>query len=238
MNPMSKIWRGTYIETEPTGAHKPLRETLAEMTANVASLIPADKLEPPTRAVEELRQSGAEQRILKPGGKAPDFELPDQKGRRVRSTDLLATGRLIVVFFRGRWDPYCMATLEAWQARWPQIKAAGVHLVAISPQTMHHTEINAEQHKLTFPVCSDPGNRVARQFGLVWQVPEYLQEHYRRIFINLPQVNGGDTWELPLPGAFAIDRDGTVLYSEAHVDFRERPEPREVLAFASEAARA
>ena len=235
---MSKIWRGTYTESEPTDAHKPLRETLAEMTANVASLIPADKLEPPMRAVDELRSSAAEQRILQIGAKAPTFELKDQKGRIVSAADLLTSGRLIVVFFRGRWDPYCMATLEAWQARLPQIKAAGVHLVAISPQTMHHTEINAEQHKLTFSVLSDSGNDIAREFELVWRVPEYLQEHYRRIFINLPQVNGDDSWELPLPGAFVIDRDGSVIYAEAHADFRVRPEPREVLAMASESARA
>jgi peroxiredoxin len=235
---MTKIWRGSYTEPEPIDAQKPLRDALAEITANVAALIPADKLEAPMRAMEELRQSAAEQRILAVGTKAPSFELNDQKGRLVSSTELLSTARLIVTFFRGRWDPYCMATLEAWQARLPQIKAAGVHLVAISPQTPHHSEINAEQHKLTFPVLSDPGNNVARQFGLVWRVPEYLQEHYRRIFINLPQVNGDTSWELPLPGAFAIDRDGVVLYAEAHADFRLRPEPREVLAFASESARA
>jgi peroxiredoxin len=235
---MSKIWRGTHTETEPTDADKSLRKTLAEITANVAALIPADKLEPPMRAVEELRQSGAELRILAVNAKAPGFELRDQHGRSVRSADLLASGRLIVVFFRGRWDPYCMATLEAWQARLPQIKAAGVHLVAISPQTPHHTEINAEQHKLTFPVLSDPGNAVAQKFGLVWRVPEYLQEHYSRIFIKLPQVNGDGSWDLPLPGAFAIDRDGTILYAEAHADFRIRPEPRELLAMAAEPSRA
>ena len=233
-----KMWRGTHTESEPTDAQKPLRDSLMEISANVAELIPAEKLEPAMRAVEELRATGAEQRILQAGAKAPAFELKDQKGRAVSSNEMLSSGRLIVIFFRGRWDPYCMATLEAWQARLPQIKAAGVHLVAISPQTMHHTEINAEQHKLTFPVLSDPGNSVARQFGLVWRVPEYLQEHYRRIFINLPQVNGDNSWELPLPGAFAIDRDGTILYAEAHADFRVRPEPREVMAFASETARA
>ena len=235
---MNKMWRGTHTEFEAVDGEKPLREALAEITANVESLIPADKLEPPLRAVEELRATGAERRILAVGAQAPEFELQDQKGRRVRSADLLASGRLIVIFFRGRWDPYCMSTLEAWQARLPRIKAAGVHLVAISPQTPHHTEINAEQHKLTFPVLSDPGNAVARTFGLDWRVPEYLQEHYRRIFINLPQVNGDGSWELPLPGAFVIDRDGSVLYAEAHADFRLRPEPREVLAFASESARA
>ena len=233
-----KMWRGAYTESEPVDAQKSLRDALMDISANVAELVPAEKLEPAMRAVEELRTSGAEQRILQVGAKAPAFELKDQKGRTVSSDGLLSSGRLIVVFFRGRWDPYCMATLEAWQARLPQIKAAGAHLVGISPQTMHHTEINAEQHKLTFPVLSDLGNAVARQFGLVWRVPEYLQEHYRRIFINLPQVNGGSSWELPLPGAFAIDRDGSVLYAEAHADFRVRPEPREVLAMAAEPSQA
>lgn len=235
---MNKTWRGAYTEPKPTDPRVSLRDALMEISANVAELIPAEKLQAPMRAIDELRESGAEQRILQVGVKAPAFELKDQKGRTVSSQELLSSSRLVVIFFRGRWDPYCMATLEAWQARLALIKAAGVHLVAISPQTPHHTEINAEQHKLTFPVLSDPGNAVARQFGLVWRVPEYLQEHYKRIFINLPQVNGDNSWELPLPGAFAIDRDGTILYAEAHADFRVRPEPREVLAFASESARA
>lgn len=230
------LWRGaSKAESEPVEAHKPLRETLAEMTANVEALIGADKLAAPLRAVEELRAGGAEGRILPAGAHAPEFELLNQHGKPVRSADLLAQGRLILVFFRGRWDPYCMATLEAWQALRPQVKAAGVVLAAISPQTPHHTDINAEQHKLTYPVLSDPGNQVARQFGLVWRVPEYLQEHYRRVFINLPQVNGDPSWELPLPAAYCLERDGTVLSAEAHADFRIRPEPREVLGWVMEA---
>jgi peroxiredoxin len=236
---MASMWRGaSKQETEPVDAQKPLRETLAEMTANVATLIPADKLAPPLRAADELRASGAEQRILAAGALAPEFGLRDQHGKIIRSADLLQQGRLIVVFFRGRWDPYCVATLEAWQARWWQLRQSGVGLVAISPQTPHHSEINAEQHQLTFRVLSDPGNAVARQFGLVWCVPEYLREHYRSIFINLAQVNGDPSWELPLPAAYCIDRDATVLYAEAHADFRIRPEPREVIAMASEPARA
>src|SRR5215467_8340312 len=111
-------WRGaSKAELEAVDPHKPLRETLAEMTANVEALIGAEKLAAPLRAIEELRTGGAEQRILPVGARAPEFELTDQHKKPVLSRELLAHGRLILVFFRGRWDPYCMATLEAWQAR-------------------------------------------------------------------------------------------------------------------------
>jgi hypothetical protein len=62
----------------------------------------------------------------------------------------------------------------------------------------------ADQHKLQFPLLSDAGNHVARQFGLVYRVPEYQQEVYRRAFTNLPFVNGDQSWELPMPATFIL----------------------------------
>jgi peroxiredoxin len=42
-------------------------------------------------------------------------------------------------------------------------------------------------------------------------------------------VNGDQSWRLILPATYVIDRDGAVLFAEAHADFRVRPEPEEVL---------
>jgi len=55
------------------------------------------------RAVDELRMSGAPERVLKPGTPAPHFALPDAEERIVDSGDLLARGPLVVTFYRGRW---------------------------------------------------------------------------------------------------------------------------------------
>jgi peroxiredoxin len=240
---MARMWRGaSNAETEPVSAEKPLRLTLAEITDRVRSLVPPEKLEPPERAVEELRAAGIADRALSVGAAAPQFELPDQRGELVRSADLLARGPLIVIFFRGRWCPYCVATLEAWQARMPQVAAAGASLAAISPQKPLHTSFTAEQHKLTFPVLSDAGNAVARQFGLVYRVPDYLECHYRNIFVNLPNSNGDQSWELPMAGSFVIARENagevarvhTVRYGYASPDFKDRAEPADVLRAAGQ----
>ncbi|HXZ29348.1 MAG TPA: peroxiredoxin-like family protein, partial [Terriglobales bacterium] len=137
--------------------------------------------------------------------------------------------RLVVAFYRGRWCPYCVAQLEALRDIAPEIQARGASLIAISPQTVQQSGFAAEQHELRFPVLSDASNRVARQFGVATSLPEYLQEHYKRVFINLPHCNGDTSWELPLPATFVLERDGRVLWRWADADFRRRAEPAAIL---------
>lgn len=50
-----------------------------------------------------VKSSGVEERALKAGQRAPDFELPDMAGNRVSLSQLLADGPLALIFFRGLW---------------------------------------------------------------------------------------------------------------------------------------
>ena len=86
-----------------------------------------------------------------------------------------------------------------------------------------------DQHKLRFPLLSDAGNKVARQFGLTYRVSSPQEDVYRRAFVNLPFTNGDESWELPIPATYIVDRDGTVLYASANEDYTERPEPAEIM---------
>ena len=148
----------------------------------------------------------------------------------VRSEDLLALGPLVVKFFRGRWCSYCVTELEAWRDLYGQIREREGLMVAISPQTERQSDFMAGQHGLPFPVLSDPGCALAEKFGLVYTVPEYLQTYYLSIMVNLPFVNGEASWRLPIPATYVLDREGRVLFAEAHADFRVRPEPGDALA--------
>jgi len=55
------------------------------------------------RAVDELRASGAAERVLKIGDKMPEFALPNANEQIVESKALLAKGPLVLTFYRGRW---------------------------------------------------------------------------------------------------------------------------------------
>ena len=221
-------WRGSNPELE-SPAYVTLRARLEEITANTRQYVPAEKLAITERTIEELRRAGVAGGALSLGAKAPEFELADGDGKTFRSAEALSRGRLVVSFYRGRWCPYCVAELESLQAVLPQIQAAGASLVAISPQIAKHSGFTADQHQLRFPVLSDPGNRVAHQFGLVYRLPQELEQLYRGIFINLPNSNGDQSWELPLPATYILERDGTVLYAVADPDHLRRAEPAELL---------
>src|SRR6266567_9589164 len=209
-----------------------LQNQLDEITANTRHLVQAERLAVSERAIEDLFATGIEDRILPPGAVAPTFALPDSGGKMVRSEDLLALGPLVVKFFRGRWCPYCMTELETWRDLYGRLREEGALMVAIGPQTERQSDFMAGHHGLPFPVLSDPGNQVAEQLRLVYTVPEYLQSYYRSILVNVPFVNGDQSWRLPLPATYVIARDRRVVFAEAHADFRVRPEPEEVLAAA------
>jgi len=83
---------------------------------------------------------------------------------------------------------------------------------------------------LQFDVLGDPGNEVARQFGLVFQIPEDLKQVYTAMKIDLPRYNGHDSWQLPMPARFVIDREGIIRYADFDPDYTTRPDPEETLA--------
>ncbi len=209
---------------------RPLREIYAERKKAISEYVPADVQAVHRRTVEALKAESFATMALAMRTTLPSFELPDQDGRRVSSADLLRKGRLVICFIRGRWCPFCVGQMEAINYIAAQIASAGAQIVAISPQTEKQAFFMRDQHKLSFPLLVDARNEVARQFGLVYRVPEEQQKLYRSTFVNLPFVNGDDRWELPIPATYIVDRDGTVLFASANEDYTERPEPLEILS--------
>jgi len=221
-------WRSLEESGPETDARR-LREIFAERKELIAKYVPAETQAIHVRAVDELKRRRLAANILRVGSRIPEFQLQDHDSESVSSSDLLAKRRLVLCFIRGRWCPFCIGQMEAMNLVLPAIERAGGMLAAVSPQTVKQAFFMRDQHKLRFPLLFDAGNNIARQFGLTYRVPDEQQAVYQRAFVNLPFVNGNDSWELPIPATYIIDRDGTVLYASANEDYAERPEPRDIL---------
>lgn len=221
-------WR-SLEESGPDTDVRPLREIFSERRDLIAKYVPAETQAIHAQAVAELKTRHLSAHILPVGAKAPALELPDHDCKTVSSDGLLAKGRLVLCFIRGRWCPFCVGQMEAMNLVLPQIEQAGASFAAISPQTVKQSFYMHDQHKLRFPLLSDAGNQVARQFGLTYRVPSLQEAVYRRAFVNLPFTNGDESWELPIPATYILDRDGTVLYASANEDYTERPEPSDIV---------
>ncbi|WP_291216370.1 peroxiredoxin-like family protein [Hydrogenophaga sp.] len=179
--------------------------------------------------IEELQSTFAKRTALRKGDKAPDFALPDAKGGVVSLSSALVVGPAVVTFYRGGWCPYCNLQLRAYQALLPELAPLGVSLLAISPQLPDGSLSTAERESLTFSVLSDKGNAVARQFGLVYPLPQELRDALRSANKALPGINGDDSWELPVPATYVIAQDQRISLAFIDIDYRKRLAPQQLL---------
>lgn len=76
----------------------------------------------------------------------------------------------------------------------------------------------------------DAGNHVAGRYGLAFTVPEDVQRIYRGFGLDLAKANGDDSWTLPMPARFVIDRAGVIRSRDVDPDYTRRTEPSETLA--------
>lgn len=206
-----------------------LTQQLNEMKSANRQRLPQETQAVMAEATNHLQQSGLIDRSLTVGDRIPDIALPNATGQPVRLYDLLQQGPLVISFYRGQWCPYCNLELQALQSVVAEVEAEGASLVAISPQTPDQSLSTQQKHELEFEVLSDVGNQVARQFGLVFAVPENLRPIYESLGIDLPAHNGDRTFELPVPATYVVATDGTIVYAFAEADYTFRAEPSDVL---------
>lgn len=206
-----------------------LREQIAAYDAEKAARVPAAVLETMAEATCRLEGLGIVDRSLKPGDRIPDFTLPNHLGQHRRISELLADSVLVLNFYRGGWCPYCNMELNALQKALPDLRANGAELVAISPELPDMALDTRARHELEFEVMSDIGNHVAEAFGLTFELPEQLRPIYTRLGIDIPAYNGDDTFVLPVPASYVVDRDGVIRYRFVNVDYTKRLEPEDLL---------
>lgn len=81
-----------------------------------------------------------------------------------------------------------------------------------------------------FEVLSDVGQQVGRAFGLVYEFTDELKSSYKEAGHDLPVHNGAPgEWALPVSATYLIDRDGTITYAYADIDYRDRADPLDVI---------
>jgi peroxiredoxin len=70
---------------------------------------------------------------------------------------------------------------------------------------------------------------VAAEFGLRFALPAYLKALYLTFPNDLARVNGDDSWTLPMPARFVIDRHSVIRDAAVDPDYTKRPEPSDTV---------
>jgi len=209
--------------------HNSLRQQLDNTKEKFLNQIPAGVKKKLLENIQEMKSPNLVDGAVNQGDTAPDFTLPDARGGKFNLGDALAKGPLVLSFYRGEWCPYCTLEHREMEKIYPEIKAMGASIAAISPQTIDHTLSTSKNWKISFDMLSDKGNIVAREYGLVFTVDEAIREVYKDFGINIPERNGDVSYKLPVPATYIIDKSGVVRSAFVDVDYTRRMEPEDIL---------
>lgn len=192
--------------------------------------VPQELQEIMLNATEELKKTSLSKNALKVGNTAKDFALPNAVNQTVSLDELLKENDFVVInFYRGLWCPYCNLELKALQSINDELINNNAKLVAISPQTPDASLTTKEKNELEFEVLSDSHNTLAKDYGLVFSLAEELRPIYESFGIDIVGLNDEDSFELPLPATYVINKQKEIIYSFIDEDYTSRCEPQEIL---------
>lgn len=150
---------------------------------------------------------------LKVGGQAPAFDLKNQAGQSIQLARLLEQGPVAVVFYRSAdWCPFCQKHLVALQAGLPELKAAGLQIVAISYDPVEALERFAKKRGIEFGLLSDPGSRTITAWKL------------------LDTEAKGKGAGIPHPMTYVLDQNGVIRAKLGHEGYQARHTVTELIA--------
>jgi peroxiredoxin len=172
-------------------------------------------------------QSAAEGKFI--GSKAPDFKAKDQNGTEVRLKDLLKKGKVVLVFYRGHWCPYCNKALSRLQDSLQFITEKGATLLAVSPEKTENISKTVDKTKATYSVIHDEGLKIMKAYDVAFEVPENTITRYKNADLDIEKINGTNGKYLPIPAVYIIDKESMITYRFFESDYKKRPSVQTIL---------
>lgn len=161
--------------------------------------------------------------------KAPDFKAKDQDGNEIRLKDLLKKGKVVLVFYRGYWCPYCNRALSRLQDSLQLIKEKGATLIAVSPEKPENVNLTAEKVKAEFSILYDEGLKIMKAYDVEYEMQENTVTRYRNGGVDIEKINGTNGKYLPVPAVYIIDKESNITFRFFEPDYKKRPSVKELL---------
>lgn len=162
--------------------------------------------------------------------RAQDFKATDQYEKEFRLKDALKDSLVVLVFYRGQWDPYCNKYLRKLEDSLQFIKDKGARLIAVTPEKPEFIAKTIEKTKASFPLLYDKEMKIAKSYAVAFVVDEKTVSRYKSSDIDLAAASDQkDKIYLPIPAVYIISKEGTILYRFFDADYKKRPTVQEIV---------
>ncbi|MGF6774009.1 peroxiredoxin [Paraburkholderia sp. GAS199] len=153
---------------------------------------------------------------LRAGTRVPAFELPDTHGNTVSLDQALGAGPVVLNFLRGAWCAFGEESLTQLAATYERIVSLGAAAFAIAPPSA----LTSPAGSVPIPELVDKDMKVARTFGLAFELPAELRPKYLELGYVPPKTRKADSFLVPIPATYLVDQEGMILLAHIDADYR------------------
>ena len=169
------------------------------------------------------------------GTKIPAAFIKTIAGTNVSLSAIIAQKPTVLIFYSGGWCPYCNLQLEQLQKIEKQLVNLGYQIVALSADRPEKLQETSQNKKINYRLFSDSAMNAAQALGIAFHVDDVTVDKYKKFGLDIEEASGEKHHLLPVPAAFVLKTDGTVVFAYVNPDYKVRVQP-EVLLAAAKAA--
>jgi peroxiredoxin len=148
---------------------------------------------------------------------------------KINSEEILQEKSIVLIFYRGKWCPYCNKFLSNLNDSIKYISKTAEVLV-VGPESFKNTEMTAEKAAAIFTIIPDISMQIQKDYDVLFNVTKKYQGKIKTFLrTDIAENNNQDTAQLPVPAVYIIDKSGKISWRFFDYDYSKRPSIKEIL---------
>jgi peroxiredoxin len=164
---------------------------------------------------------------LKIGDNAPNFVGKDHNGKIINLKELTEKGKVVLMFYRGAWCPYCNKYMSQLEKNLSAFSEKNVNVIAITPEPEESISQTVEKTKATFSIIYDKDRKIMKDWKVAYSMSDDMQTKYKGYGLDLEKKQGD--WMLPVPATYVIGRDGKIEFVHFDENYQQRADIETIL---------
>ena len=118
-----------------------------------------------------------EKEELVEGAIAPDFTMSDEKGKKLKLSDLRGKKSVVAYFYPKDFTPGCTTEAVEFTKDYEKFRKADIEIVGISPDSEDSHSKFRDKMRIPYSLVADTENKVSKRYG-VYGLKNFMGREY------------------------------------------------------------